>query len=289
MSEKNGQLTEVSKIKSFGGFYCQYEHQSERLNCKMRFSIFLPPDVSENNKAPVMYWLSGLTCNDENFMQKAGALKLAAKLGIAIVAPDTSPRGDDVPDDENKAWDFGLGAGFYVNATELPWQRNYQMYDYVTDELPALIERYFPVNDKRSISGHSMGGHGALVIALRNPGRYSSVTAFSPLSNPINCPWGIKAFTNYLGTEESTWIQYDATELILGLTEEGNRVPAMVDQGTADGFLTEQLMPEKLLAAVSKNNYPLEHRMQEGYDHSYYFISSFIDDHLRFHSSYLSR
>ena len=289
MSEKNGQLTEVSKIKSFGGFHCQYEHQSERLNCKMRFSIFLPPDVSENNKAPVMYWLSGLTCNDENFMQKAGALKLAAKLGIAIVAPDTSPRGDDVPDDENKAWDFGLGAGFYVNATELPWQRNYQMYDYVTDELPALIERYFPVNDKRSISGHSMGGHGALVIALRNPGRYSSVTAFSPLSNPINCPWGIKAFTNYLGTEESTWIQYDATELILGLTEEGNRVPAMVDQGTADGFLTEQLMPEKLLAAVSKNNYPLEHRMQEGYDHSYYFISSFIDDHLRFHSSYLSR
>ena len=281
-------ITQISKTQAFGGSHLQFEHHAKSLNCHMRFAIFLPPGATKTNKVPVLYWLSGLTCNDENFMQKAGALKLASELGIAIVAPDTSPRGDDVPDDIDGAWDFGLGAGFYLNATEQPWSKNYQMYDYVVNELPALIEDNFPVNDKRSISGHSMGGHGALVIALRNSSRYQSVSAFSPINHPTQCPWGLKAFSNYLGADEGQWQKYDATMLMLRTKVDEYRVPMLVDQGTADNFLAEQLKPQALIDAAAKTDYPLELRMQEGYDHSYYFISSFIDDHLKFHYLKLS-
>ena len=277
-------IENVSWNKSFGGWHKQYTHHSSVLNCDMRFAIFLPPQIAQGAKVPVLYWLSGLTCTDENFMQKAGAQRLAAELGIAIVAPDTSPRGEGIPDDPEGAYDFGLGAGFYVNATQAPWNRHYQMYDYVVNELPALIEEHFPVNDKRAISGHSMGGHGALMIALRNPSRYSSVSAFSPISNPMNCPWGEKALTGYLGEDRTSWLQYDSTEL---LKQNQQPIPALVDQGDQDGFLEEQLKPATLAEAAQSVDYPLELRMQEGYDHSYYFIASFIDDHLRFHAQHL--
>ena len=275
-------IENLSSNKSFGGWHKQYSHVSSTLNCTMRFAIFLPPQASTGAKVPVLYWLSGLTCTDENFMQKASAQRLAAELGIAIVAPDTSPRGEDVADDEG--YDLGQGAGFYVNATQAPWNRHYQMYDYVVNELPELIESMFPVSDQRSISGHSMGGHGALVIALRNAERYQSVSAFSPITNPINCPWGQKAFTAYLGSDTSTWREYDASLL---MRDAQQQVPALVDQGEADNFLVEQLKPEVLVAAASASDYPLELRSHEGYDHSYYFIASFIEDHLRFHAKHL--
>ena len=275
-------IENLSSNKSYGGWHKQYSHVSSTLNCTMRFAIFLPPQASTGAKVPVLYWLSGLTCTDENFMQKAGAQRLAAELGIAIVAPDTSPRGDDVADDDG--YDLGKGAGFYVNATQAPWNRHYQMYDYVVNELPELIESMFPVSDQRSISGHSMGGHGALVIALRNAERYQSVSAFSPITNPVNCPWGQKAFTAYLGSDTSTWREYDASLL---MRDAQQQVPALVDQGEADNFLAEQLKPEALVAAASVSDYPLELRSHEGYDHSYYFIASFIEDHLRFHAKHL--
>lgn len=277
-------IENLSSNKSFGGWHKQYSHVSSTLNCTMRFAIFLPPQASTGAKVPVLYWLSGLTCSDENFMQKAGAQRLAAELGMAIVAPDTSPRGEGVANDDG--YDLGQGAGFYVNATQAPWNRHFQMYDYVVNELPDLIESMFPVSNKRAIAGHSMGGHGALTIALRNPDRYQSVSAFSPINNPVNCPWGQKAFTAYLGKDTSTWRQYDASLLMREATQ---HVPALVDQGEADDFLAEQLKPETLEAAASSNNYPLELRSHEGYDHSYYFISSFIEDHLRFHASYLNK
>ena len=275
-------IENLSSNKSFGGWHKQYSHVSSTLNCTMRFAIFLPPQASTGAKVPVLYWLSGLTCTDENFMQKASAQRLAAELGIAIVAPDTSPRGEDVADDDG--YDLGKGAGFYVNATQAPWNRHYQMYDYVVNELPELIESMFPVSDQRSIAGHSMGGHGALVIALRNAERYQSVSAFSPITNPINCPWGQKAFTAYLGSDTSTWREYDASLL---MRDAQQQVPALVDQGEADNFLVEQLKPEVLVAAASASDYPLELRSHEGYDHSYYFIASFIEDHLRFHAKHL--
>ncbi|MBA6411691.1 S-formylglutathione hydrolase [Parahaliea sp. F7430] len=275
-------MENVSVNKIFGGWHKQYSHFSKTLNCSMRFAIYLPPQASSGNKVPVLYWLSGLTCNDENFSHKAGAQRAAAELGVAIVIPDTSPRGEDVADDE--AYDLGQGAGFYVNATQAPWSKHYQMYDYVVDELPQLIEATFPVSDKRAISGHSMGGHGALVIALRHPERYLSVSAFSPISNPIDCPWGQKAFSTYLGKDREAWRSYDASEL---MREAKDFVPALVDQGEDDNFLLEQLKPEALTAAAKASNYPLELRMQDGYDHSYYFIASFIDEHLRFHAAHL--
>ncbi len=274
-------IENLSRNKSFGGWHKQYSHHSESLNCAMRFAIYLPPEASDDNKVPVLYWLSGLTCTDENFMQKAGAHRIAAELGVAIVAPDTSPRGEGVADDE--AYDLGQGAGFYVNATQAPWNKHYQMYDYVVSELPALIESRFPVSDKRAISGHSMGGLGALNIALRNSDRYLSVSAFSPISNPTKCPWGQKAFTAYLGKDISTWRNYDASILMQ------EAVPALVDQGEGDNFLSEQLKPEVLEAAAKTNDYPLELRRHDGYDHSYYFIASFIEDHLRFHAAYLNK
>ncbi len=280
----NSQLTHVSQAKVAGGWHKQYQHQSSSTQCAMRFAIFLPPNASADNPVPVLYWLSGLTCTDENFMQKAGAFKMAAKLGIAIVAPDTSPRGEGVPDDPEGAYDFGLGAGFYVNATQAPWQQHYQMYDYIVNELPAFIEAHFPVNQQRAIAGHSMGGHGALVIALRNLQRYSSVSAFSPIANPMNCPWGQKAFRNYLGDDTSTWQAYDAAELLKATP---STLPIMVDQGDADNFLAEQLKPQNLLDAAAQSGTTLNLRMQPGYDHSYYFISSFIDEHLQFHAQHL--
>ena len=276
-------IENLSANKSFGGWQKQYSHNSLSLNCSMRFAIYLPPQVSSGQKVPVLYWLSGLTCTDENFMQKAGAQRIAAELGIAIVAPDTSPRGEGVADDE--AYDLGQGAGFYVNATQAPWDRHYQMYDYVLNELPALIEATFPVSDKRAISGHSMGGHGALTIAMLNPDRYSSMSAFSPINNPITCPWGQKAFSAYLGKDKTTWRNYDASEL---MREAKQFVPAKVDQGGADDFLAEQLKPDTLVAAAKVSAYPLEYHLHDGYDHSYYFISSFIEEHLRFHATHLS-
>ncbi|GGZ58582.1 S-formylglutathione hydrolase [Paraglaciecola chathamensis] len=277
-------IENLSVNKSFAGWHKQYSHQSKTLNCTMRFAIYLPPQISSGSKVPVLYWLSGLTCTDENFMQKAGAQRIAAELGIAIVAPDTSPRGDDVADDEG--YDLGKGAGFYVNATQAPWDRHYQMYDYVVNELPQLIEATFPVSDKRAISGHSMGGHGALTIALRNPEHYTSVSAFSPISNPLNCPWGEKAFSAYLGKDRATWREYDASELMRAATQ---FVPALVDQGASDDFLTEQLKPEALQSAANASGYPLALNLHEGYDHSYYFISSFIEGHLRFHAEHLNK
>ena len=276
-------IENLSINKVFGGWHKQYSHHAKTVNCDMRFAIYLPPQASNNNRVPVLYWLSGLTCTDENFMQKAGALRIAAELGIAIVAPDTSPRGADVANDEG--YDLGQGAGFYVNATQAPWNRHYQMYDYVVKELPKLIEATFPVSDKRSIAGHSMGGHGALTIAMRNPERYCSMSAFSPISNPINCPWGKKAFTAYLGKDKANWFKYDASELIKMAT---HFVPAKVDQGIADDFLREQLKPGTLVASAKTNNYPLELNLHDGYDHSYYFIASFIEEHLRFHAKHLS-
>lgn len=278
-------LEMISSAKSFDGWHKQYSHDSKSNNCTMRFAIFLPPQTATGEKVPVLYWLSGLTCTDENFMQKAGAFSEAAKLGIAIVAPDTSPRGDGVPDDENGAYDFGLGAGFYVNATQAPFNQHYQMYDYVVNELPKLIEANFPVTQQRAISGHSMGGHGALSIALKNSDRYSSVSAFSPIANPVNCPWGQKAFNGYLGGDKQDWLQYDSSEL-MKYSAANKQLPALVDQGDADNFLEEQLMPDALQAAANLSGYPLTLRIHAGYDHSYYFISTFIAEHLRFHAKH---
>ncbi len=250
----------------------------------MRFGIYLPPQASDTSSVPVLYWLSGLTCTDENFMQKAGVQRIAAELGVAIVAPDTSPRGDGVPDDPDNAYDFGLGAGFYLNATEAPWDTHYHMYDYIVDELPALIEEHFPVNNLRSISGHSMGGHGALMIGLRNPNLYASISAFSPICNPSNCDWGKKAFTGYLGNERSKWEDYDASIL---MQKTQSRTPILVDQGLDDNFLSQQLKPDTLKISAKNNNYPLTLQQHEGYDHSYFFIASFIEQHLRFHCTHL--
>lgn len=277
-------IENISVNKSFGGWHKQYSHQSKTLNCAMRFAIYLPPQASNGEKVPVLYWLSGLTCSDENFMQKAGAQRMAAELGIAIVAPDTSPRGEGVANDEG--YDLGQGAGFYVNATQAPWNRHYQMHDYVVNELPAIIESSFPVSNKRAISGHSMGGHGALTIGLLNPERYSSMSAFSPICNPVNSPWGKKAFTAYLGKDQANWRNHDASEL---MRKAKQFIPTKVDQGGADDFLSEQLKPEALEAAAKVSGYPLALAIHEGYDHSYYFISSFIEEHLRFHAQNLNK
>ena len=272
----------ISQNRSFQGWQKRYRHFSTTLNCAMQFAIYLPPSAQAGERVPVIYWLSGLTCTEENFIQKAGAQRIAAELGVAIVAPDTSPRGDDVADDPS--YDLGKGAGFYLNATQAPWDKHYRMYDYVVDELPRLIESLFPVNDLRSIAGHSMGGHGALMIALKQPKQYLSASAFSPIAHPISCPWGQKAFTAYLGKNKETWQQYDTCELMRATDYQ---VPMLVDQGVADEFLQSQLKPEQLQAVADDVNYPLTLNMREGYDHSYYFIASFIEDHIRFHAGYL--
>jgi S-formylglutathione hydrolase len=277
-------MEKIGENICFGGRQLRYSHASEVLGCEMNFSIYLPPQA-EQGKVPVLYWLSGLTCTDENFVTKAGAQRYAAEHGIAIVAPDTSPRGEGVPDDPEAAWDFGLGAGFYVNATQSPWSQHYRMYDYVVTELPALLKAQFPVDEARmAISGHSMGGHGALTIALKNPGRFKSVSAFSPICSPLRCPWGEKALGMYLGDDRATWTEHDSCALMAHVEE---KLPALVDQGDADNFLQEQLKPELLQEVANSVGYPLELRMQPGYDHSYFFIASFIGEHIAFHASHL--
>lgn len=272
----------ISRNASFGGELQRVKHYSRSCACDMIFAIYLPPQAKEQ-PVPVLYWLSGLTCTDENFMQKAGAQRMAAELGLAIVCPDTSPRGSDFPG-EHDSYDLGSGAGFYVNATQQPWSAHYRMYDYVTQELPALINEQFPVTGKCGISGHSMGGHGALVCYLRNPGQYQSVSAFSPICHPSDCAWGQKALSAYLGEDRNDWILYDAT-LLIGDAEE--KLPLLIDQGSEDDFLTDQLKPGALEQACIASHYPLTLRMQEGYDHSYFFIATFIEDHLRHHAKTL--
>ena len=265
----------------FGGWQDVYEHVSVTLGCTMRFAIYLPPQAAEGS-VPVLYWLSGLTCNEQNFITKAGAQRYAAEHGIAIVCPDTSPRGDDVADAEG--FDLGKGAGFYVNATQAPWSAHYRMHDYVVDELPALVEANFPVTTARAISGHSMGGHGALVLALRNPGRYRSVSAFSPIVAPCRVPWGQKALTAYLGEDSAAWKAWDACELVKVATD---KLPLLVDQGGDDEFLDGQLRPQLLQAAAVAAGHPLQLRMRPGYDHSYYFIATFIGEHVAHHAAAL--
>jgi S-formylglutathione hydrolase len=273
----------ISSNKCCGGWQQRLRHRSEALDCEMVFSVFLPPQA-EREPVPVLYWLSGLTCNDQNFVTKAGAQRYAAEHGIAIVAPDTSPRGEGVADDAS--WDLGQGAGFYVNATREPWRAHFRMYDYIVAELPALLRRQFAniAHERCGISGHSMGGHGALTIALQNPQTYRSVSAFSPICAPSQCPWGQKAFTQYLGAERAAWAQYDACELLATA-----QLPfsILVDQGEADDFLAQQLLPERLQAAAARHGQALNLRRHPGYDHSYFFIASFIGEHLRFHADLL--
>lgn len=277
-------MEKVAENRCFEGRQLRYQHRSESLNCDMHFSVYLPPQA-EQGKVPVLYWLSGLTCTDENFVTKAGAQQYAAEFGVAIVAPDTSPRGEGVADDPDGAYDFGLGAGFYVNATEQPYADHYRMYDYVVNELPQLVAEHFPVDVARSgIFGHSMGGHGALTIALKNPQAYKSVSAFSPICAPMQCDWGKKALTGYLGGDKETWSDYDTVEL---LKSRDAQLPIKVDQGSDDQFLKEQLKTELLEDAVKSTGRSADVQYRDGYDHSYFFIATFIRDHIEFHSKYL--
>jgi S-formylglutathione hydrolase len=274
----------ISEARSFEGVQGVYRHDAKATNCSMEFSVYLPPQAAAG-PVPVLYWLSGLTCTWENFTVKAGAQRYAAEHGIALVAPDTSPRGLDLPG-EHDDWDFGSGAGFYVDATAVPWSDHYRMYSYVTEELPALVHERFPVDPARqSVFGHSMGGHGALVAALRNPERYRSVSAFAPIVAPSRCPWGEKAFQRYLGNDRRSWQRYDACELVAASAW---RRPIRVDQGSADSFLDTQLKPERFRAACEAAGVPLELRLREGYDHSYYFIASFVGEHMAFHAGALA-
>lgn len=275
-------LTLQDSKRCFGGRQYRYTHAADTTQCTMTFSVYLPPQA-DTGPVPAVYWLSGLTCTDENFSTKAGAQRVAATLGVALVIPDTSPRGAGVPDDPEGNYDLGLAASFYVNATQEPWRQHYQMYDYITRELPALVEAELPVNDQRSICGHSMGGHGALMIALRNPTRYAAVSAFSPIVNPAGVPWGQKALRAYLGDDEAAWADYDTVTLV-GRAAPDAHLPLLVDQGADDEFLEQHLKTDRLAAACRDADYAAEIRMQPGYDHSYYFIASFIEDHLRFHA-----
>lgn len=273
----------VNKTASFGGTQGYYNHEAETVSCHMRFSVFTPPQA-ETGKVPVLWYLSGLTCTEDNATVKAGFQRVAAELGLMIICPDTSPRGDHVPDDE--AYDFGKGAGFYVDATEAPWATNFRMYSYVTKELPALIAAEFQADMARQgITGHSMGGHGALTIALKNRDTYRSVSAFAPIVSPTACPWGEKALTGYMGADRSAWQAYDACALMEKLGALDSEI--LVDQGLADNFLESQLKPELFEQACEKAGQKLTMRRQPGYDHSYFFISTFIEDHLRHHANIL--
>jgi S-formylglutathione hydrolase len=277
----------VSRHRCFGGEVLFAKHASEVNACEMRFSVYLPPQA-QRGPVPVVYYLAGLTCTEETFMIKAGAQRVAADLGLMLVAPDTSPRGLGLPGEADD-WDFGVGAGFYVDATEAPWSAHFRMYSYVACELPQLVESAFPVDPgRRGIFGHSMGGHGALTIALKHPDRYGSVSAFAPIAAPMQCPWGEKAFRGYLGADRERWRAYDATELIRGLPASAPRRALLVDQGLADKFLEEQLLPQRLEAACRESGHPLTLRRHEGYDHGYYFIASFVEDHLAHHARALS-
>jgi len=274
----------VALNRSYGGLHIRVKHFAKSLNCEMIVGVFLPACVftRSNKKVPTLYWLSGLTCTDQNFLTKAHALKTASELGIALICPDTSPRGEGVANDD--AYDLGQGAGFYLNASQQPWQEHFQMYSYIKDELIEWSEHQFPINDKRSVSGHSMGGHGALTIAFKNPGLFQSVSAFSPICNPVAVPWGQKAFKAYLGEDQVQWQSYDATELLPSLSE---RLPILIDQGTHDQFLEEQLSTQYFADQCQQYNHPLTLNMRDGYDHSYFFISTFIDEHLFHHAQAL--
>lgn len=279
---KHENLKLIEEHRLFGGRQQRYSHYSSALKCDMTLSIYLPPQAEKNTPLPLLYWLSGLTCNDENFTIKSGAQRVAAELGLILVIPDTSPRGENVANDAD--YDLGQGAGFYLNATQAPWAEHFQMGNYISRELPALLAVNFNLNGKQSISGHSMGGHGALIQALSQPGKYSSVSAFAPIVNPSQVPWGAKAFSNYLGDDQTLWQQYDSCYL---LSQSEHPLPVLIDQGSADTFLNQQLQPEKFAEIAQAKNWPIEIRIQEGYDHSYYFIASFIEDHLLFHAKHL--
>lgn len=273
----------TSQALCFGGKVAFYRHASNTCNSEMRFAVYLPPQA-QSELVPVLYYLSGLTCTEENFMAKAGAQQFAAKYGLMLVVPDTSPRGTQTVGEADD-WDLGIGAGFYVDATQAPWSAHYSMYSYVTCELPHLIGEHFPIRpDRQGVFGHSMGGHGALVCAFTQPSQYRSVSAFAPIAAPSRCPWGQKAFSHYLGSDQTAWKAYDASELV-----RHTQLPyqILIDQGTADSFLESQLMPELLQQACQQAGQPLELRMQAGYDHSYYFIASFMEDHIRYHAERL--
>ncbi|MGR6979953.1 S-formylglutathione hydrolase [Testudinibacter sp. P27/CKL/0425] len=275
------QLTLLSSNKMFGGVHRRYLHTAHSTKCVMTFAVYLPPQADQNNKVPLLYWLSGLTCNDENFSTKAGAQRLAAHYGFALVMPDTSPRGEQVADDDN--YDLGQGAGFYLNATQAPWAEHYRMYDYLTQELPPLLQQHFPINDQAAIFGHSMGGHGALFIGLRNSQRFSSISAFAPIVNPSETPWGIKAFSAYLGEDRTSWAQYDS---LIQLEQATRKLPILIDQGDADDFYPQQLQPEKFVQRALELGFEVQFNLRNGYDHSYYFIASFIEPHFAFHAKH---
>jgi S-formylglutathione hydrolase len=279
-----GTLTELSRYRCFGGWQIFLQHDSAEIGLKMKFAVYLPP-AAENGKVPVLTYLAGLTCTEETFAIKAGAQRMAAELGLMLVAPDTSPRGAGFPG-EAENWDFGVGAGFYVDATQAPWRLHWRMYSYVTRELPALIAAEFPADPaRRGIFGHSMGGHGALVCGLRNPDLFRSVSAFAPIANPMNCPWGEKAFAGYLGPDRNVWKSYDASEL---MKAKAHPAEILIDQGAKDQFLSVQLKPEALEEAAKLSGQLLVLRRHAGYDHGYYFIQSFMADHLRHHARLLT-
>jgi S-formylglutathione hydrolase len=273
----------ISENKMFGGTQAVYSHRSEACDCDMRVSVFLPPQAKDGPCLAVV-WLSGLTCTEENFTVKAGAQRIAAELGLIIIAPDTSPRGDDVPDTPDQ-YDFGKGAGFYLNATEKPWADNYQMESYIRDELTTWMVEHFPIDaDRVGIFGHSMGGHGALTLHLKSPELFKTCSAFAPIVAPSQVPWGQKALTGYLGDDQSTWAPYDATSLV---ATNPSKADILIDQGKSDQFLEEHLQPELFGAACDSADQSVNIRMQEGYDHSYYFIATFMEDHLRHHAKRL--
>ena len=277
-------VTVRSEQKSFGGLQGFYEHPSEACAGPMRFSVYLPPGAQRGKEVPALYFLAGLTCTEETFVVKAGAQRIAAKLGLAIITCDTSPRSARFPGDD-ASWDFGQGAGFYLDATQAPWSTAYRMRTYVTRELRQVIESEFPVRrDVRGIFGHSMGGHGALTLALLAPSEYQSVSAFAPIVAPSQVPWGIKAFREYLGEDAEAWASHDAVELIRHHLYPGK---ILIDQGTADKFLERELQPERFRRACAEVNQDLTLRFHEGYDHSYYFIATFLEDHLRHHAKIL--
>jgi len=277
----------LSKHSSFGGTTGFYEHWSEANQCMMKFSVYEPPEA-KGKMVPVVIYLAGLTCNEETFMTKSGAQRVASELGLMIVAPDTSPRGDGVPDDPESAWDFGLGAGFYLNATEEPYSRNYKMDNYITRDLKKVIfENFNGSKLAQGIFGHSMGGHGALTLGLKYSDIYKSISAFAPICAPMSCPWGQKAFKNYLGDDEKIWRDFDASVLIKGVENAKSKFPILIDQGMGDQFLIKELHPHLLEKGAEKSGYPLNIRCHEGYDHGYYFISSFMEDHLRHHAKIL--
>lgn len=276
-------MERIEAHASFGGQQEVWKHRSSALQCDMNIGVYLPPAALQGRACPVLYWLSGLTCTEQNFITKAGAQQFAAEHNLILVAPDTSPRGETVANDA--AYDLGQGAGFYLNATEQPWAAHFQMEQYVVHELPALIEAHFPATDRRALSGHSMGGHGAITLALRNPGRYRSISAFSPIVAPSQVPWGQKAFAAYLGADPQAWLAHDATALVAQAQE---KLPLRVDQGLDDAFLHAQLQPERLEQACQAAHYPLALHRHAGYDHSYYFIASFIGAHIAHHAQHLA-